>query len=58
MAGKMVTFHLRNGEQRSYKGVTRLDTSRPLTVLVYQQEQLIAQVAKHEIVRTIQQNMA
>ncbi len=55
---KMVTFHLRNGEQRSYKDVTRLDTSRPLTVLVYQQEQLIAQVAKHEIVRTIQQDVA
>src|SRR5262249_8325198 len=30
----MVTFHLRNGEQRTYKGVTRLDTSRPHLVLV------------------------
>lgn len=55
---KLVTFHLRNGEQRSYKDVTRLDTSRPLTVLVYQQDHLIAQVAKQDIVKTTQQDTA
>ncbi|MGE3538277.1 MAG: hypothetical protein AB7N91_12705 [Candidatus Tectimicrobiota bacterium] len=56
-AGTMVTFHLRNGEQRVYEGVTRLDTSRPLTVLVYQQDNLIAQIAKHDIVKTTQQDV-
>ena len=53
---KMVTFHLRNGEQRLYKDVTRLDTSRPHTVLVYYKDVLIAQIAKHEIVKTTQQD--
>ena len=47
---KMVTFHLRNGEQRTYKDITRLDTSRPHTVLVYSKDVLIAQIAKNEIV--------
>ena len=56
-AGKLVTFHLRNGEQRVYQDVTRLDTSRPLTVLVYQHDNLIAQIAKHDIVKTTQQAM-
>ena len=53
---KIVTFHLRNGEQRTYKDVTRLDTSRPHTVLVYHQDELIAQIAKREIVKTTQQD--
>ena len=53
---KMVTFHLRNGEQRTYKDITHLDTSRPHTVLVYHQDVLIAQIAKHEIVKTTQQD--
>ena len=53
---KMVTFHLRNGEQRTYKDVTRLDTSRLHTVLVYHKDELIAQIAKHEIVKTTQQD--
>jgi hypothetical protein len=53
---KIVTFHLRNGEQRTYKDVTRLDTSRPHTVLVYYKDVLIAQIAKHEIVKTTQQD--
>jgi len=53
---KLVTFHLRNGEQRIYKDITRLDTSRPHTVLVYYKDVLIAQIAKHEIVKTTQQD--
>ena len=53
---KMVTFHLRNGEQRTYNDVTRLDTARPHTVLVYYKDVLIAQIAKHEIVKTTQQD--
>ena len=53
---KNVTFHLRNGEQRTYKGITRLDISRPHTVLVYHKDELIAQIAKHEIVKTTQQD--
>lgn len=53
---KIVTFHLRNGEQRTYKDVTRLETSRPHTVLVYYKDVLIAQIAKHEIVKTTQQD--
>ncbi|MBM3224196.1 MAG: hypothetical protein FJZ47_10380 [Candidatus Tectomicrobia bacterium] len=54
--GKRVTFHLHNGEQRVYKNITRLDTSRPHTVLVYCQDTLIAQVARHEIVKITQQD--
>ena len=54
---KTVTFHLRNGEQRTYKDITRLETSRPHTVLVYHQDVLIAQIAKHEIVKTTQQDV-
>ena len=53
---KIVTFHLRNGEQRTYKDVTRLDTSRPHTVLVYYKDTLIAQIAKNEIIRMTQQD--
>ena len=53
---KMVTFHLRNGEQRTYKDVTRLDTSRPHTVLVYYKDVLIAQIAKNDIVKITQQD--
>jgi hypothetical protein len=53
---KMVTFHLRNGEQRLYKDVTRLDTSRPHTVLVYHKDVLIAQIARQDIVKTTQQD--
>jgi hypothetical protein len=51
----MVTFHLRNGEQRTYQDIARLDTSRPHTVLVYYKDTLIAQIAKHDIVRISQQ---
>jgi hypothetical protein len=53
---KKVTFHLRNGEQRTYTGITRLDTSRPHTVLVYHNDVLIAQIAKYDIVKTTQQD--
>jgi hypothetical protein len=53
---KIVTFHLRNGEQRTYKDVTRLDTSRPHTVLVYHKDVLIAQIARQDIVKTTQQD--
>jgi hypothetical protein len=53
---KLVTFHLRNGEQRTYKDITRLDTSRPHTVLVYYKDTLIAQIAKSDIVKITQQD--
>jgi hypothetical protein len=53
---QMVTFHLRNGEQRTYKDITRLDTARPHTVLVYYKDVLIAQIAKNEIVKITQQD--
>ena len=53
---KMVTFYLRNGEQRTYKDVTRLDSSRPHTVLIYRNDAIIAQIARHEIVKTTQQD--
>jgi hypothetical protein len=49
-----VTFHLRNGEQRTYQDITRLDTSRPHTVLVYYRDTLIAQIAKNDIVHISQ----
>jgi len=52
----MVTFHLRNGEQRTYKDITRLDTSRPHTVLVYYKDVLIAQIAKSDIVKITRQD--
>jgi hypothetical protein len=52
---KTVTFHLRNGEQRVYQDVTRVDTSRPHTVLIYHHDRLIAQIARHDIVKTTQQ---
>jgi len=48
---KMVTFHLRNGEQRTYRDITRLETSRPHTMLVYYKDALIAQIAKSDIVK-------
>jgi hypothetical protein len=51
-----VTFHLRNGEQRTYKGVTRLETSRPHVIRVYRNDILAAQIAKDEVVKTTQQN--
>ena len=53
---KLVTFHLRNGEQRAYQDITRLDTSRPHTVLVYHKDVLIAQIAKNDIVKITQQD--
>lgn len=53
-----VTFHLRNGEQRTYKGITRLDTSRPHVVRMYSHDALIAQIAQPDIVRITQQDAA
>ena len=47
---KMVLFTLRSGEQRTYKDVTRIDASRPHLVLVYQDEAIIAQLNKHDVV--------
>ena len=55
-AATLVTFHLRNGEQRTYNDITRLDTSRPHTVLVYSMDVLIAQIAKNDIVKITQQD--
>jgi hypothetical protein len=47
---KMVTFALRNGEQRLYKDVTGVDDTRPHLVLVYSNNVLIAQLNKHDVV--------
>jgi len=55
-AATRVTFHLRNGEQRTYNDITRLDTSRPHTVLVYHKDVLVAQIAKNDIVKITQQD--
>jgi len=57
-ATQMVTFHLRNGEQRVYKDITRIDTSRPHTVLIYSQDVLIAQIARRDIVKITQHDGA
>ena len=57
-AMKSVTFHLRNGEQRTYKNITRVDTSRPHTVLIYSQDVLTAQIAKPDIIKMTQQDSA
>jgi hypothetical protein len=53
---QLVTFHLRNGEQRIYQDISRLDTSRPHTVLVYYKDVLIAQIAKNDIVKITHQD--
>jgi hypothetical protein len=50
-----VTLHLRNGEQRTYKDISRLDTSRPTTILVYYQGTLIAQIDKRDVLKVTQQ---
>jgi hypothetical protein len=47
---KMVTFALRNGEQRLYHDVTSVDDTRPHLVLVYSNNVLIAQLNKHDVV--------
>ena len=47
---------LRNGEQRTYKAIARLYTSRPHTVLVYYKDVLVAQIAKNEIVKITHQD--
>jgi hypothetical protein len=48
---KMVTFTLRNGEQRVYQDVTRVDDSRRHLVLVYSNNVLVAQLNKHDVVK-------
>jgi hypothetical protein len=48
---KLVAFELRNGEQRLYKDVTRVDDTRPHLVLVYSNNVLIAQMNKHDVVK-------
>ena len=53
-----VTLHLRNGEQRTYKGITRVDTSRPHIVRMYSHDALIAQIAKEDVVKITQQDAA
>jgi hypothetical protein len=55
---KIVTFHLRNGEQRTYKDVAQIETSRPHVVRVYSANGLMAQIARDDIVRTTQQDAA
>ena len=55
---KTVTFHLRNGEQRTYRDITRVDTVRPHVVRIYSHDALIAQIAKQDIVRITQQDAA
>ena len=48
---KLVLFELRNGEQRLYEGVERVDDSRPHLVLVYGHGRLLAQLSQRDIVR-------
>jgi hypothetical protein len=48
---KLVAFELRNGEQRLYTDVTRVDDTRPHLVLVYSNNVLIAQMNKHDVVK-------
>ena len=55
---KTVTFHLRNGEQRTYRDITRVDTSRPHVVRIYSHDALIAQIPTQDIVRIAQQDSA
>ena len=55
---KTVTFHLRNGEQRTYRDITRVDTARPHVVRIYSHDVLIAQIPKQDIVRIAQQDAA
>jgi len=57
-AMQTVTLHLRNGEQRTYKDITRLDTSRPHIVRMYSHDTLIAQIAREDIIRITQQDAA
>ena len=52
-AMQIVTFYLRNGEQRTYKDITRVDTSRPHIVRIYSHDVLIAQIPKPDIVRIV-----
>lgn len=47
--GKMVVFELRNGEKRVYQGVTQVDDSRRHLVLVYINDNIIAQLNKHDV---------
>ncbi len=48
--GKMVVFELRNGEKRTYQGVTHVDNSRRHLVLVHHNDDVIAQLNKHDVV--------
>jgi hypothetical protein len=48
---RIVTFALRNGEQRVYKDVTRVDDSRRHLVLVYSNDVLTAQLNKHDVIK-------
>lgn len=48
--GKMVVFELRNGEHRVYQGVTHVDDSRRHLVLVCVDDNVIAQLNKHDVV--------
>jgi hypothetical protein len=48
---KLVLFELRNGENRLYQGVDRVDDSRPHLVLVYGHNRLLAQLSKQDVVR-------
>ncbi len=48
--GKMVVFEMRNGEKRTYQGVTHVDDSRRHLVLVHHHDDVIAQLNKHDVV--------
>lgn len=48
--GKKVVFELRNGEKRTYQGVTHVDDSRRHLVLVHRDDDVIAQLNKHDVV--------
>ena len=49
--GRMVVFELRNGEKRAYQGVTHVDDSRRHLVMVYHNDEVIAQLNKYDVVK-------
>ncbi len=48
--GKFAIFTMRNGENRIYRDVTRVDAARPHLVLVYRGKELIAELDKRSVV--------
>ncbi|GIX49750.1 MAG: hypothetical protein KatS3mg131_3961 [Candidatus Tectimicrobiota bacterium] len=50
---KTVIFHLRNGEQRVYRDITRVDDSRPNNVRIYSNGSLVAQINKRDVIKIV-----